>query len=286
MNDRAQPDARPSRTAILGDLGPRLASGLVMIALALGSLYAGGVIFVMFWLVAALAINWEWQRMVGGERELGRMIIGGVVLAGSAALASNAQSDAALLLLILGCAVVGVTATPGRRIWSAAGLAYAGALILSVVVLRLSILGGFDAILWLFAVVWGTDIMAYFGGRTLGGPKLWRRVSPSKTWSGFLVGVTSGALLGLLVLSLYAEQASPGAVFLRGLLIGAIAQGGDLFESSLKRHFDMKDSSHLIPGHGGVMDRLDGFIAAATVAAIFGAAKAGAATAAHGLFIW
>jgi phosphatidate cytidylyltransferase len=128
--------------------------------------------------------------------------------------------------------------------------------------------------------------MAYFGGRLIGGPKLWPRVSPSKTWSGFLVGITSGAFLGLSALLVFADQVQPLPVVLLGLVTGAIAQGGDLFESSIKRHYGVKDSSHLIPGHGGAMDRLDGFITAALFAALFGTLHAGAAAAAHGLFVW
>ena len=270
----------------LADLGPRLASGIVMIVLALGALYAGGPVFVAFWLVAGLAVHWEWQRLIGGERQMLRMALGGVVLVAVAALAGNAQSDAALLSLLLGALAMAAVASDGRRIWTAGGLLYAGALVLSVVVLRLSILGGFEAILWLFAIVWGTDVMAYFGGRLIGGAKLWPRVSPSKTWSGFLIGISSGALLGLAALSIYAVQIFPVPLILLGLLVGAISQGGDLFESSLKRHFNVKDSSHLIPGHGGFMDRLDGFLAAASFAAAFGTMMAGAAAAAHGLFIW
>lgn len=279
-------DAVSKKPTTLADLGPRLASGLVMIALALAALLAGGPVFVIFWLAAGLAVFWEWQRMIGGQRLALRLSVGAFALVAIAVLAGNAQSDAALLTVLVGAIILAAVAEPGRRIWAAGGMLYAGALVLSVVVLRMSILGGFEAILWLFAIVWGTDVMAYFGGRLIGGPKLWRRVSPSKTWAGFLVGITSGALLGLAVLSFYAVQIYPVPLLLLGLLVGALAQGGDLFESSLKRHFDVKDSSHLIPGHGGFMDRLDGFIAASAFAAAFGAMKAGAAAAAHGLFIW
>jgi phosphatidate cytidylyltransferase len=271
---------------MLGDLGPRLASGLVMIGLAVASLVAGGFVFVGFWVAAAIAIHWEWQRMTGGPRETSRTLGGGAAIAIVAGLAALGQRDAALLLLVAATAATAALTPGASRIWNAAGLLYAGALVLAVVTLRLSILDGFESILWLFAIVWGTDVMAYFGGRLIGGPKLWPRVSPSKTWAGFLTGVVCGAALGVVALWFFAVQLYAAPVFLLGLVVGAVAQGGDLFESALKRRCGVKDSSRLIPGHGGAMDRLDGFLAAAVFAAVLGAVRAGPAAAAHGLFVW
>jgi phosphatidate cytidylyltransferase len=271
---------------MLGDLGPRLASGVVMIALALTTLRAGGFVFVAFWLVAAIAVHWEWQRMTGGPHESVRMIGGGAVIALVAGLAALGSRDAALVVLAGGSLAMLLFISGPTRFWNAGGIVYAGALALAVVVLRMSIFNGVEAILWLFAIVWGTDIMAYFGGRLIGGPKLWPRVSPSKTWAGFLVGVTSGSLLGVLALWAMSAPLYLAPVVLLGLATGAMAQGGDLFESSLKRRYGRKDSSRLIPGHGGAMDRLDGFIAAAIFAALIGALRAGAVAPGNGLFVW
>jgi phosphatidate cytidylyltransferase len=272
--------------SMLGDLGPRLASGVVMIALSLTTLSIGGFVFVAFWLVAAIALHWEWQRMTGGPHEQIRMIGGAAVIALAAGLVALGSRDAALALLIGGALTSLLCIHGPTRIWNAAGILYAGALVFAVVLLRMSIFNGVESILWLFAIVWGTDIMAYFGGRLIGGPKLWPRVSPSKTWAGFIVGVTSGSLLGALVLWAMSVPIHLGPVLLLGLVAGALAQGGDLFESSLKRRYGRKDSSHLIPGHGGVMDRLDGFIVAAVFAAILGAVRAGAVAPGNGLFVW
>lgn len=272
--------------SLLSDLWPRLISAVAMIALALGALYLGGFVFVGFWTMAAVAVHWEWQRMTGGPQELLRIYGGGLAIALSGGLMALGQRDAALVVLLMTALVVFAVLRGPSRLWNAAGILYAGALLLSVTVLRLSILSGFEAILWLFAIVWGTDIMAYFGGRLIAGPKLWPRVSPSKTWSGFLVGISSGAGLGLAALSIFADQVQPLPIILLGLVAGAIAQGGDLFESLIKRRYGVKDSSHLIPGHGGAMDRLDGFITAALFAAVFGTIHAGAPAAAHGLFVW
>lgn len=274
------------RGSVLADLGPRIASGVVMIALALAALSIGGFVFVAFWLVAAVAIHWEWQRMTGGPHESMRMFAGAAAIALASGLTALGARDAALFVLAGAALAVLLFVRGPTRVWNATGILYAGALAISVVLLRLSIFNGVEAILWLFAIVWGTDIMAYFGGRLIGGPKLWPRVSPSKTWAGFLVGVGSGSILGLIALWAMSAPVRPLPVLLLGLVAGAVAQGGDLFESSMKRRYGLKDSSRLIPGHGGVMDRLDGFIAAAVFAAILGALRAGAVAPANGLFVW
>ena len=159
---------------------------------------------------------------------------------------------------------------------------------MSVTLLRLSLFDGYEAILWLFAVVWGTDIMAYVGGRLVGGPKLWPRVSPKKTWAGFLIGCTCGALLGVGALLAFGRPAPVAipALFAFGFVTAVISQGGDLFESAMKRHFSVKDSSQLIPGHGGVMDRLDGFIFAAIFVATIGGLRQGLSGIAIGVLRW
>jgi phosphatidate cytidylyltransferase len=162
---------------------------------------------------------------------------------------------------------------------------YAGALVVCAIALRLSDAFGLLAIVWLFALVWGTDIMAYFGGRLIGGPKLWPRISAGKTWSGTLSGVFGGALIGLAAAVIAVEHAPLVTLFLLGLLLAVVSQAGDLAESALKRRFGVKDSGALIPGHGGVMDRLDGFTAVCICAAMIGALRRYPFVAA-GLFSW
>ncbi len=272
----------------MSDLGPRLASAVVMIILALGALWLGGRWFVAFWLVAASAIFWEWLGLIGAQNRLFKAGLGACVFAILAALTAKGVVEFAMVVLVL-VAIAAAAAERGRKpVWAAAGMIYAGSLMIAVTGLRLSLWGGAEAILWLFAVVWGTDILAYFGGRLIGGPKLWPRVSPKKTWSGFLTGVFGGALAGTIVLmnAMPAGQQSVLAYILIGLAAGAISQGGDLLESSIKRHFDVKDSSNLIPGHGGFMDRLDGFITACVCAALLGMARGGGINPATGLLIW
>ena len=161
---------------------------------------------------------------------------------------------------------------------------YAGALVASVGLLRVSPSFGLGAIFWLFAVVWGTDIAAYFAGRLIGGPRLWPSVSPGKTWAGAIVGALAGAVLGL---ALADWTNSLAALFGLGLAAAIVSELGDLFESALKRRFGVKDSSSLIPGHGGLMDRLDGFVAASFFAAVVASsASPGSTISPGGLFQW
>lgn len=272
----------------LGDLGLRVASALVMGLLALGALWVGGWLFAAFWTVASIAVLWEWQHLVGGEGMSLRLGAGSMATALTAGLASLGYPQAALVVIALGALAAAIAAGRDRRAWAGAGVAYAGALVLAVCILRNSLFYGLVAILWLFAVVWTTDVMAYLGGRTVGGPKLCPRVSPGKTWSGFIIGVVSGAVAGCVVAlwSTTPGEASLLPLLALGLLAAAISQGGDLFESSVKRRFGAKDSSHLIPGHGGMMDRLDGFIFASAFAAAVGTLHKGAVAAAHGLLVW
>lgn len=265
-----------------GDLLPRALSAIVLVALALGTAKLGGAAFELFWLLAALAVLWEWQRLIGPHDASRRVVTGAVSLLLAVALAVAGWAGWAVLAVVLGMIGAAALAGPGQRAMAACGILYASSLALAVTWLRLST-SGLAAILWLFAVVWGTDVMAYFGGRLIGGPKLWPRLSPSKTWSGFVVGVTSGGLLGLAVAPAGSRALM---VVLVGIAAGVLAQAGDILESAIKRRYGVKDTSRLIPGHGGAMDRLDGFITAAVFALGLGAARAGLDAAGVGLFNW
>jgi len=274
------------KSSRFSDLGPRVASAVALVAGAVATLLWGGDAFALFWMAAAFAVNWEWQGLVGGERRLARVVVGGGAVAAAAAFGRTELPAYGLLEIALLAPAAGLLAGQGKRLWAASGVVYAGALALSVCLLRESPHYGALAIGWLFAVVWGSDIFAYFGGRLIGGPKLWVRVSAGKTWSGTVVGAVSGALAGLLVVRIGVGPAEAGfGAFALGLVAAIVSQIGDLVESSIKRHFGVKDSSNLIPGHGGFMDRLDGFIVAAAFAAAVGVLR-GAPDVASGLFLW
>jgi phosphatidate cytidylyltransferase len=280
-----------SLNARLADLGPRLGSAAGLIAVAVISWWLGGIVFFFVWLVAALLVHSEWQRIVGGAQLTARLAFGSVALIATAIAVRSQIPALAVFILLVMAPIIGQLAGPGRRIWSGGGVIYAGALIIAVLTLRSSFPFGRWAVGLLFAIVWGTDAAAYFAGRLIGGPKFMPHISPSKTWSGTGVGIVTGALIGLGFLALAARFSQFDAIapslplLFLGLILAAVSQLGDLFESWMKRCFGAKDSGNLIPGHGGLMDRVDGFIATAVFAAILGVLRA-FPTPAEGLFHW
>jgi phosphatidate cytidylyltransferase len=278
------PAVRPEPRRRFGsDLKPRIAAAAVMGALALATAWVGGFIFVAFWWLAAVVVLWEWQRLVGGVRLAERVALGGLFIAIGALFALHNSILGVVAGLVIGAGAVGWIAGRRAGTWAGVGVLYAGALVASVTLLRLSPSYGLAAILWVFAVVWGADVAAYFAGRTIRGPKLWPSVSPGKTWSGAIVGALAGAVLGL-ILAAWTNRVMP--LFWLGLATAIVAALGDLFESALKRRFGVKDSSGLIPGHGGLMDRLDAFVAASVFAAVVAGFNSRSSFIAGGLFQW
>jgi phosphatidate cytidylyltransferase len=205
----------------------------------------------------------------------------GLLLA--AAAAGSGHLDGAVAAVAAGAVAVAVLAGQ-QRAWSTGGVLYAGVLALAPAVLRRDPQMGSAAVFFLFAVVWATDILGYFIGRMVGGPLLAARISPKKTWAG-AVGGAAGAVAAGVGFALLAGYAMLGSA-VTALVLSIVSQGGDLLESAVKRRFGVKDASHVIPGHGGLMDRLDGFLAAAGVAALIGIVRCGPDAAAHGLLLW
>lgn len=220
--------------------------------------------------------------------ELKSRIFAGAVMAGAALLV--AWMGGLVFALFWLAAAVGIFIEwwklTGRSIaWIFPGFVYAALAFLAPFFLRMDDEYGLAAVLWLFAVVWGSDIMAFVCGRTIGGPKLWPRVSPKKTWSGFIGGTAAAVAAGT---GIAAAFGAPNlvAVAIVSLIAAVLSQGGDLFESSLKRHFGVKDSGKLIPGHGGLMDRLDGFVLAGAFALALGLWRGGFDAAGRGVLMW
>jgi phosphatidate cytidylyltransferase len=262
----------------------RVGSAVVLAPLAIGVAYIGGWPFALFWGAAAIGVLWEWTSLVvEGDRRSGLMA-GAVSLALALVLAQTHHLVAAIIVLAMGALAAAALAPAERRVWIACGVPYAGALGLAPILLR-SDDRGFLVIMLLFAIVWATDIAAYFAGRALGGPKLMPRVSPKKTWSGALAGTVAAVLLAVAIAK-SAGLAGLVAIAIMAVLLSVVAQAGDLFESALKRRFGAKDSSQLIPGHGGLMDRLDGFVAAAFLAALVGLLRGGFEAPGRGLLVW
>jgi phosphatidate cytidylyltransferase len=258
----------------------------VLMSAALLSVWLGGTGFLLIWIVGASAVGYEWQHLIHAERRGLRLVLALLAVAVAATITAQDGILAAVAFLLLSGTLAALVAGDGHRLWAFSGIAYAGALIVSVVALHASPDYGARAIIWLYATVWGTDVFAYFGGRLIGGPKLWPKVSPSKTWSGTLSGVVAGAVFGAVIGARWLGDPLPVLpIFLLGLVTAMVSQAGDVFESCIKRHYGVKDSSVLIPGHGGFMDRLDGFVAAATFATLVGIYR-GLDSIAEGLFVW
>jgi phosphatidate cytidylyltransferase len=238
--------------------------------------------FALFPSAAALAGLWEWITLIGPTYRVMFSSCGGTLTFGFLAVRA---SVAALLIVGLGALAAAVFAPPDRRLWVIIGIGYAGTLLLAPMFLRADGTYGFAVVVLLFAIVWTTDIIGYFAGRAFGGPKLLPAVSPKKTWSGAIAGTVGAMIAALLIASLFGTF-NKIAILAVALILSVLAQFGDLFESWVKRQFGAKDSSQLIPGHGGVMDRLDGLWVAAVAGCLIGLVRGGFDGPARGLLLW
>ena len=266
------------------DLLTRAISGVVLAGVAVAAALFGGWPFVLFWAAAAIGVFWEWAAIVMGGA-VAVMAAGIVTLLAVMGAAGLGHFGAALAALAAGAIAVALSCAPRQRAWGAGGALYAGTVLLAPVMLRQDAELGRIAILFLFAIVWATDIFGYFTGRALGGPRLAHRISPNKTWSGACGGALGAVAAGVVVMQITGNAGLISTACV-SLALSIVSQGGDLFESAVKRRFGVKDASHVIPGHGGLMDRLDGFLAAAGVAALVGLARGGTDASARGLILW
>jgi len=275
------------------NLKRRAVSAAVLVPIALMTAYFGGWLFLLVCLVAGGAILWEWTVLVLRNPDPRILLPGLSALFAAMLLAGQSQAGGAVGMIVIGAVLAGgvLAAFPRRYpapnppFWAAGGVIYAGVGMLGPALLRNDAELGFVGLLFLFATVWSTDIFAYFAGRAIGGPLLWPQLSPNKTWAGALAGLAGGVAAGTLVA--YASGVgSPAVAGVLALVLSVLAQGGDLFESAVKRRFGAKDTGNLIPGHGGVMDRLDGFLVAALAAVLIGILHQGTNAAAKGLLVW
>jgi phosphatidate cytidylyltransferase len=278
-------EAAPAAVAEQGtrNLLMRVMAALVLAPAAIAIAYAGGWPWSSLVTLAAIGLYVEWLTIVGTARQTRVLAAGVVALAIAGLCLALGRIEASLIALTLGLSAVALLA-PERRSWTATGFFYAAAAEMASVLVRLDQVWGFAALVLVLLVVWATDIGGYFAGRGIGGPKLWPRVSPRKTWAGAIGGFAASLVIaaGFAVLGL----GKTGPLLLLGGVLSVASQLGDLFESAVKRRFGVKDSSHIIPGHGGLLDRLDGFVAAVVLAAIFGLLRGGVDGVGRGLMVW
>lgn len=248
-------------------LKTRILSALVMAPPTLAAVWYGGWAFDVLVALVAVLMAWEWERMVAGRFGPAGIVTGAVGV--GAAFLAGAQPLLALLLAaaaLVAVAVISRTRNSAAAPWQVAGVPYILLPVIALTWLRHAP-DGRAIIIWLLLVVWATDIGAYAFGRAIGGPKLAPRLSPKKTWAGLGGGVLCAGLVG------WGCGASSG--FDQPLALAAVsaamaiaAQAGDIAESAVKRRFGVKDSSNIIPGHGGVLDRVDGVLPVAALVAL------------------
>lgn len=234
-----------------------------MLPVAAGAIWFGGWVFAALVALLAALMYWEWQGLCG---EKGRTAQGFAALCGLGALFSALAGP--WISVVAGVSVyLPLSLYRRHSVFQAAGYVYILLACISLIWLRSIAESGFATVIWLMAVVVVTDTAAYFTGRTVGGPKLAPRVSPKKTWSGLIGGIVGAGVAGGLVAAGF-EGANIVAAGLLGGAFAVIAQAGDLLISKAKRTFNVKDSGDLIPGHGGVLDRLDGFLSTSLALAV------------------
>jgi len=245
------------------ELKLRIISAVILAALVLTITWIGGQTFTLLWAVAAVLILREFYRICATSTPLMHRLAGFVTLVLIIASWLIGDRDTAMLIFGVGFCILAVWQFIfSRAIWASIGLAYSALPFFAMSDLRSDSFNGLIVILLLFFCVWGADVFAYFAGRSIGGPKLAPKISPNKTWSGF-IGSLIGALLLSYLVNLTAGFDSIMVFFVIMLLTAVVSQLGDLVESSIKRKFNVKDSGAIIPGHGGILDRVDGLVVAA-----------------------
>lgn len=248
----------------------RIVSGAAISIIAFAMLYWSPSAFAVLTFLVAAEMSWEWGRIVRGEMPDSGLVVHILAVLVAAVLTARDMVGMAIIVAIVGAAAVAALAIgSGWTRLSGTGVLYTVLPVVALGWLRGDEPLGFLATLFVVVSVAATDVAAFAAGRTIGGPKLWPEISPNKTWSGLIGGITMAAVAGALFSFL---PETGGAVWLAGLglVVGLVAQWGDLAESALKRHFGLKDSGGLIPGHGGFMDRMDGLVTASIATALIG----------------
>jgi phosphatidate cytidylyltransferase len=277
--------AAPAAAAEQGsrNLLTRVAAALVLAPTTIAVAWAGGWFWSGLVTLVAIGLYVEWLMVIGAAHATRVVAAGSIALAAGGVCLALGRLDVCLAALALGLAGVILLSTALRG-WAATGFCYAAAAEIASVLVRLDAAAGFVALIMVLLIVWGADIGGYFAGRGIGGPKLWPRVSPKKTWAGAFGGFIASLAIAAAFASFGFGKMAP--LLLLGAVLSIASQLGDLFESAVKRRFGVKDSSQIIPGHGGLLDRLDGFVAAIALAALVGMLRGGVDGVGRGLMVW
>ena len=255
------------------DLRMRVLSAAVLGPAVLACVWFGGLPFLTLAIAATAGLSMEWARLCGlrdGDRPTWALVAGTMI---AVTLAGMDQPLASVLVLAVTVLVVAVLAGSGRLMPLLLGVPYVGLGMAALAWLREDAEAGRAELLFLMLLVWASDIGAYMTGRLVGGPKLAPSISPNKTLSGALGGLVTAVGVALLVSFIVQPPGSVARTVIMAAILGIVAQAGDLFESAIKRQVGAKDSGHLIPGHGGLLDRLDALLAAAPIAALLALAS-------------
>jgi len=247
----------------------RWASALLLVPLSLWTVWQGGWLFASLVGLVAVLMAFEWTRLVHGEGVLWVFYIHSGVVLLSISLTALGEPGYGMLAIVFGGLLVFMVALKTGRDpgWSVLGILYTALPCVSILWIRTAHNLGLEIVVSLFFVIWATDTGAYLAGKTLGGPKLVPKLSPSKTWAGLAGAVFWAALFALM--AAYLMDVRPLILFtVAGALLAIVAQIGDIAESAVKRHFRAKDTSGFIPGHGGVLDRFDGLMFAVVTVAL------------------
>ena len=267
MSENTTERAVAPTSGLSRDLRPRIISGLVMGLIALGLNYAGPMPFALLVVAVATLVSWEWGRVVRGQDADFAFLVHATAVIAAGGLAAIGLAAIGVVMLLIGAILVLLIQIGQHGRLSGLGVIYVGLPAVALLWIRSDEPFGFAAVLFVLLVVVVTDTCAYFGGRLIGGPRLWPRVSPNKTWAGLLSGISSAAIARA-AFAVFIPDSSATQLALSGFILGCVSQIGDLAESALKRGFGVKDASALIPGHGGFLDRVDGVVFAAAAAAL------------------
>lgn len=262
QNDGSEDAPQPS-----GDFTKRIIFGVLLAGLALALLWAGPVPFAFAILAVSLIMAWEWGRVVRGTDQDVTMLVHAVAVTAAIGLASIGYAGLGAAAILIGAIIVALLQFGAHPVLSTLGVLYTGLPAVALLWLRSQDPNGLYVVVFLFLIVWSTDTFAYLSGRLIGGPKLAPSISPKKTWAGLIFGVAAA----MVVTWLFARWLGAPPLALCGFagVLAIISQVGDLGESALKRRFGIKDSSALIPGHGGFLDRVDSLVPVAVAAPLY-----------------